>query len=221
MNKYFWVTVQTLWPTLLYAGLIESTHMILAKIGLTVLWLSVLFVAIGTWWGFPTLWQLRHPRKAWWMAHTGKRVMAEAEEEDQRLREAIREAKAPKAARATYSAEIPIDPGFQTLASIWMFLGYADPDYYRGLTTEVAPPGIALVRERRFYLFNDQNPKASVQTALRQFANELRTNHWTMVGYPSCTFVGPRDTITIQAWVFKDVACLSVQSGTQGGADES
>jgi len=75
MNKYFWVTVQTLWPTLLYAGLIESTHMILAKIGLTVLWLSVLFVAIGTWWGFPTLWQLRHPRKAWWMAHRGKAVL--------------------------------------------------------------------------------------------------------------------------------------------------
>jgi len=223
MNKYFWVTVQTLWPTLLYAGLMESTHTILAKIGLTVLWLSALFVAIGSWWGFPTVWQLRHPRKAWWMAHRGKRVMAEAAAEEQRLREAIREATAPKAARATYSAEMPIDPGFEPLASLWRVLVHADPDYYGGLAAQSAPPGDNPAQVKSVHPFNEQDPLTSVIAALRQFAHDLRTNHWTMIGCPSWRRTELGDSLMIRAWV---VACaggarVSAQSGPQGGSHES
>ncbi len=29
--------------------------------------------------GFPTVWQLRHPRQAWWSAHAGKRIVAAEE----------------------------------------------------------------------------------------------------------------------------------------------
>ncbi len=43
--------------------------------------------------GLPTLWQVRHPRQAWWMAHTGKRVLAEEAAYEDELRKAIGEAR--------------------------------------------------------------------------------------------------------------------------------
>jgi hypothetical protein len=42
--------------------------------------------------GRPTLWQIRHPRKAWWMAHTGKSVLAEEVKYEAELHRVISEA---------------------------------------------------------------------------------------------------------------------------------
>ena len=51
--------------------------------------------------GLPTVWQLRHPRQAWWMAHTGRRVVAEEAAYEAELRKAISEAK-----RAQWKARV-------------------------------------------------------------------------------------------------------------------
>lgn len=53
-------------------------HVFAIALGLTMLlWLLGYF----TDWVVPSLWQLLHPRKAWWMAHTGRRIAEEYEAE--------------------------------------------------------------------------------------------------------------------------------------------
>ena len=42
--------------------------------------------------GLPTAWQIRHPRQAWWMAHTGKRVLADESKYESELHQSIVEA---------------------------------------------------------------------------------------------------------------------------------
>jgi len=62
-------------------------------------WMGLGLIALFQ--GLPTVWQLRHPRQAWWMAHTGKRVLAEEVAYEAELRKAISEAK-----RAQWKARV-------------------------------------------------------------------------------------------------------------------
>lgn len=87
----------TVWWTVLMVGLACATGFGVGVLTANVVWafLSavcsvVLLEAVTTITERVTLWQLRHPRKAWWMAHTGKRLVAEYEQEYQEAMAAIR-----------------------------------------------------------------------------------------------------------------------------------
>lgn len=56
-------------------GVVDVAHGTLGD----VLALGAIVVLSGAWILKPSLWQLRHPRKAWWMAHTGRKIVDEYE----------------------------------------------------------------------------------------------------------------------------------------------
>lgn len=78
----------TVWWTVLMVGLACATGfgvgVLTANVGwafLSAVCSVVLLEAVTTLAEHVTLWQLRHPRKAWWMAHTGQSLVAEYEQE--------------------------------------------------------------------------------------------------------------------------------------------